>query len=48
MWRLKAKQVTCHNNLMEKTIATVLDEAHKQQIDETMGALKEGPESFSK
>ena len=31
---------------MEKIIATVLDEAHKQQIEETMDALEEGPERF--
>ena len=33
---------------MEKIIATVLDEAHKQQIEETMDTLEEGPESFYK
>lgn len=48
MWRVKAKQVTCHNNLMEKIIATILDEAHKQQIEETTVALEEGPENFYK
>ena len=31
---------------MEKIICTVLDEAHKQQIEETMDALEEGPECF--
>ena len=31
---------------MEKIIATVLDEAHEQQIEETMDALEEGLESF--
>ena len=33
---------------MEKIIATVLDEAHKQQIDQAMDALEEGSESFYK
>ncbi len=33
---------------MEKIIATVLDVAHKQQIEETMEALEEGPEGFYK
>lgn len=48
MWRVKAKQVTCHNNnLMETIISTVLDEAHKQ-IEETTVALEEGPENFYK
>ena len=31
---------------IEKIIATVLDEAHKQQIEETMDVLEEGPEGF--
>lgn len=31
---------------MEKIIATVLDEAHKKQVDEAMDALEEGPERF--
>ena len=31
---------------MEKILATVLEEARKQQIEETMEALEEGPESF--
>jgi hypothetical protein len=31
---------------MEKIIATVLDEAHKRQVEEAMDALEEGPESF--
>ena len=31
---------------MEKIIATVLREAHQQQIQETMEALDEGPEGF--
>ena len=33
---------------MEKIIATVLDEAHRRQIEETMDALEEGPEGFYK
>jgi hypothetical protein len=33
---------------MEKVIATVLDEAHKRQVEEAMDALEEGPESFYK
>lgn len=33
---------------MEKIIATVLDEAHKHQIEETMDALQEEPEGFYK
>ena len=31
---------------MERIICTVLEEARQKQIDETMGALEEGPESF--
>ena len=31
---------------MERIICTVLEEARKKQIDETMDALEEGPESF--
>jgi hypothetical protein len=31
---------------MEKIIATVLREAHKEQVQETMDALSEGPEGF--
>ncbi len=31
---------------IEKIIATVLDEAHKRQIEEVMEALSEGPEEF--
>ncbi len=31
---------------IEKIIATVLDEAHKRQVDEVMNTLQEGPESF--
>ncbi len=31
---------------MEKIICTVLDEAHKRQIEETIDTLEEGPESF--
>ncbi len=31
---------------LEKIIATVLDEAHKRQVEETMDALEEGPKSF--
>ncbi len=31
---------------MEKIICTVLDETHKRQIEETMNALEEGPESL--
>ena len=30
----------------EKIIAVVLHEAYKQQVDETMDALAEGPQSF--
>lgn len=33
---------------MEKIICTVLDEAHKRQIEEAMNALSEEPESFYK
>ena len=33
---------------MEKIICTVLNEAHKQQSEETMDALEEGPERFYK
>ncbi len=31
---------------IEKIIATVLDEAHKRQVDEAMDNLAEGPEGF--
>jgi hypothetical protein len=31
---------------MERIIATVLDAAHKRQVQEAMDALAEGPESF--
>ncbi len=31
---------------IEKIIATVLDEAHKRQVEETMETLAEGPEGF--
>ncbi|MGI9049188.1 MAG: hypothetical protein ACR2GU_07430 [Rubrobacteraceae bacterium] len=33
---------------MEKIIATVLKEARERQMEETMDALEEGPESFYK
>ena len=33
---------------IEKILCTVLHEAHKQQVDETMDALTEGPEGFYK
>jgi hypothetical protein len=33
---------------IEKIIATVLDEAHKQQVEESMDTLKEGSEGLSK
>jgi hypothetical protein len=33
---------------IEKIIATVLDEAHKPQVEEVMGTLKEGPEGLYK
>lgn len=33
---------------VEKIIATVLNKAHKRQIEETMDALEEGPEGFYK
>jgi hypothetical protein len=33
---------------MERIIATVLDEAHKRQVEEAMDALAEGPEGFYK
>ena len=33
---------------IEKIIATVLDEAHKQQVEETMDTLEEGSEGLSK
>lgn len=33
---------------MEKILCTVLSEAHKKQVEETMDALEEGPESFYK
>ncbi len=31
---------------IEKIIATVLDEAHKRQVEEAMDTLSEGPEGF--
>jgi hypothetical protein len=31
---------------MEKILAVVLNEAYRQQVEETMDALSEGPESF--
>ncbi len=31
---------------IEKIIATVLDEAHKRQVEETTETLSEGPEGF--
>jgi hypothetical protein len=31
---------------MEKIICTVLHDAHQKQIEETMDAFEEGPESF--
>lgn len=31
---------------IEKIICTVLHEAHKQQVEETMDALSEGPKRF--
>src|SRR5215211_3835379 len=31
---------------IEKIICTVLDEAHKRQVEETMDTLSEGPEGF--
>ncbi len=33
---------------IEKIIATVLDEAHKRQVEEVMDALSEGPEGLYK
>lgn len=33
---------------MEKIIATVLDEAHKRQVEELMSMLSEGPEGLYK
>ena len=33
---------------IEKIIATVLDEAHKRQVEEVMDILKEGPEGLHK
>jgi hypothetical protein len=33
---------------MEKILCMVLQEAHEQQIEETMEVLSEGPESFYK
>lgn len=33
---------------MEKIMCTVLDEAHKPQIEETLYALEEGPQGFYK
>jgi hypothetical protein len=30
---------------IEKIIATVLDEAHKRQVEEVMDAFSEGPEA---
>jgi hypothetical protein len=32
---------------IEKILCTVLHEAHKQQVEETMGTLQGGPEGFS-
>jgi hypothetical protein len=31
---------------IEKILCTVLDEAHKRQVEETTGTLSEGPEKF--
>ncbi len=31
---------------IEKIVCTVLDEAHKRQVEETMDTLSEGPEGF--
>ena len=31
---------------IEKILCTVLHEAHKQQVEETMSTLAEGPEGF--
>ncbi|CAA9227235.1 MAG: hypothetical protein AVDCRST_MAG93-724 [uncultured Chloroflexia bacterium] len=31
---------------IEKILCTVLHEAHRQQVEETMETLEEGPESF--
>jgi hypothetical protein len=31
---------------IEKVIATVLDEAHQRQVEETMNILSKGPEEF--
>jgi hypothetical protein len=33
---------------IEKILCTVLDEAHKRQVEETAETLSEGPESFYK
>ncbi len=33
---------------MEKILCTVLHQAHERQVEETMNALSEGPESFYK
>jgi hypothetical protein len=33
---------------IEKIIAMVLDEAHKQQVEEVMDTLQEGPEGLYK
>jgi hypothetical protein len=33
---------------IEKIIATVLDEAHKRQVEEVMDLLEEGPEGLYK
>ena len=33
---------------MEKILCTMLNAAHERQIEETMDALSEGPESFYK
>lgn len=33
---------------IEKIIATVLDEAHKRQVEEVMDTLEEGPEGLYK
>jgi hypothetical protein len=31
---------------IEKILCTVFDEAHERQVEETMGTLAEGPETF--
>ena len=33
---------------IEKILCTVLDEAHKKQVEEAMDTLDEGPEGFYK